>query len=122
MSSKIKGERGGSTTVVLCEEGSEVYEFWEALPGGKGAVMAADDPSLQDDSAAEASAKEVREGGVGNSWPSCRLFLGPGFRLGARWNRLGQAVKTRKKREKTGGKWARYGLRSVTMCGICWIC
>ena len=30
-------------------------------------------------------------------------FLGPGFRLGARWNRLGQAVKTRKKREKTGG-------------------
>ena len=60
MSSKIKGERGGSTTVVLCEEGSEVYEFWEALPGGKGAVMAADDPSLQDDSAAEASAKEVR--------------------------------------------------------------
>ena len=40
-------------------------------------------------------------------------FLGPGFRLGARWNRLGQAVKTRKKREKTGKKWARYGLRSV---------
>ena len=34
--------------------------------------------------------------------------LGPGFRLGARWNRLGEAVKTRKKREKTGGKWARY--------------
>ena len=30
-------------------------------------------------------------------------FLGPGFRLGARWNRLGQAVKTRKRREKTGG-------------------
>ena len=39
------------------------------------------------------------------------LSLGPGFRLGARWNRL--AVKTRKRREKTGGKWARYGLRSV---------
>ena len=38
---------------------------------------------------------------------ACRLFLGPGFRLGARWNRLGEAVKTRKKREKTGGKWAR---------------
>ena len=40
-------------------------------------------------------------------------FLGPGFRLGARWNRLGQAVKMRKKREKTGGKWARYSLRSA---------
>ena len=26
----------------------------------------------------------------------------PGFRLGARWNRLGEAVKTRKKREKRG--------------------
>ena len=44
---------------------------------------------------------------------SCRLFLGPGFRLGARWNRLVETVKTRKKREKTGKKWARYGLRSV---------
>eukprot|EP01045_Picozoa_sp_COSAG04_P011403 COSAG04_NODE_734_length_10713_cov_2.619748_3_plen_96_part_00 len=43
----------------------------------------------------------------------CRLFLGPWFRLGARWNRLVETVKTRKKREKTGGKWARYGLRSV---------
>ena len=32
----------------------------------------------------------------------CRLFLGPGFRLGARWNRLVKTVKTRKKREKTG--------------------
>ena len=31
-------------------------------------------------------------------------FLGPGCRLGARWNRLGETVKTRKKREKTGGK------------------
>eukprot|EP01046_Picozoa_sp_COSAG06_P039655 COSAG06_NODE_4715_length_4014_cov_42.572158_3_plen_147_part_00 len=32
MSTKIKGERGGSTTVVLCEEGTEVFEFWEAMP------------------------------------------------------------------------------------------
>ena len=40
-------------------------------------------------------------------------FLGPGFRLAARWNRLGETVKTRKKREKTGKKWARYGLKSV---------
>ena len=40
-------------------------------------------------------------------------FLGPGFWLGARWNRLGETVKTRKKREKTEQKWARYGLRSV---------
>ena len=47
------------------------------------------------------------------SWSPCRLFLGPGFRLGARWNRLGETVKTRKKREKTGKKWARYGLTSV---------
>ena len=44
---------------------------------------------------------------------SCRLFLGPGFRLGARWNRLVETVKTRKKREKTGEKWARYGLKRV---------
>ena len=28
--------------------------------------------------------------------------LGPGFRLAARWNRLGEAVETRKKRGKTG--------------------
>ena len=44
-------------------------------------------------------------------------FLGPGFRLGARWNRLGEAVKTRKNREKTGGKWARYGLKRVNREG-----
>ena len=44
---------------------------------------------------------------------ACRLFLGPGFRLGARWNRLVETVKTRKKREKTGKKWARYGLKNV---------
>ena len=31
-------------------------------------------------------------------------FLGPGFRLVARWNRLVETVKTRKKRGKTGGK------------------
>ena len=35
---------------------------------------------------------------------SCRLFLGPGFRLGARWNRLVETVKTRKKTGKNGGK------------------
>ena len=28
---------------------------------------------------------------------ACRLFLGPGFRLAARWNRLGETVKTRRK-------------------------
>ena len=44
---------------------------------------------------------------------SRRLFLGPGLRLGARWNRLGKTVKTRKKRGKTGKKWARYGLKRV---------
>ena len=48
----------------------------------------------------------------------CFLLFGrPGFRLGARWNRLGEAVKTRKKREKTGQKWARYGLRRVNKEG-----
>jgi len=50
-----------------------------------------------------------RRGPVG----SCRLFLGPGFRLAARWNRLVETVKTRKKREKTGKKWARYSLKRV---------
>ena len=44
---------------------------------------------------------------------SCRLFLGPGFRLAARWNRLVEAVKTRKKRGKTGKRWARYGVKGV---------
>ena len=44
---------------------------------------------------------------------SCRLFLGPGFRLGACCNRLVKTVKTRKKRGKTGKKWARYGLKRV---------
>ena len=39
------------------------------------------------------------------------LFLGPGFRLAARWNRLVETVKTRKKREKTVKKWVRYGLK-----------
>eukprot|EP01045_Picozoa_sp_COSAG04_P031938 COSAG04_NODE_6090_length_1414_cov_1.448669_3_plen_65_part_01 len=43
----------------------------------------------------------------------CRLFLGPGLWLVGRWNRLGQAVKTRKKRGKTGKKWVRYGLKRV---------
>ena len=50
-------------------------------------------------------------------------FLGPGFRLGACWNRLGEAVKTRKKGGKTGGKWARYGLKRVNKerkGGITW--
>ena len=53
------------------------------------------------------------EGGSSPLLAPCRLFLGPGLRLGARWNRLVETVKTRKKRGKTGGKWARYGLRSV---------
>ena len=47
----------------------------------------------------------------------CRLFLGPGFRLAACWNRLGETVKTRKKREKTGKKRARYGLKGVRESG-----
>ena len=36
----------------------------------------------------------------------CSAYLGgrPGFRLAARWNRVSEAVKTRKRREKTGGE------------------
>ena len=52
------------------------------------------------------SAARLAAGRVLGSWYSCRLFLGSGFWLGARWNRLGEAAKTRKKREKTVGKWA----------------
>ena len=44
---------------------------------------------------------------------ACRLFLGPWFRLADCWNRLVETVKARKKREKTGEKWARYGLKGV---------
>ena len=43
--------------------------------------------------------------------------------IAARWNRLGEAVKTRKKRDKTGEKWARYGLKRVNKerkGGITW--
>ena len=47
-------------------------------------------------------ASGVSNEGVLPSWPSCRLFLDPGFRLAARWNRLVETVKTRKRREKTG--------------------
>ena len=50
-----------------------------------------------------------RRGPAGSFW----RFLGPGFRLGARWNRLVETVKTRKKWEKTGKKWARYSLKRV---------
>ena len=49
--------------------------------------------------------------------PPETLSLGPGFRLAARWNRLVETVKARKKREKTGGKWARYGLKGVKGSG-----
>ena len=52
----------------------------------------------------------------GGSSPLLALVLAvswPWFRRGARWNRLGETVKTRKKREKTGRKWARYSLKGV---------
>ena len=57
------------------------------------------------------------EGGSSPLLVPCRLFLGPGFRLGARWNRLVETVKTRKKRGKTGEKWARYGLKRANKEG-----
>ena len=47
----------------------------------------------------------------------CRRFLGPGFRFGACWNRLGETVRTRKKRGKMGEKWARYGPKRVKESG-----
>ena len=50
---------------------------------------------------------------VDSPWWLLWLFVRPEKCAMARWNRLGQAVKTHKKREKTGKKWARYGLRSV---------
>ena len=43
----------------------------------------------------------ARRNGVRNPLP---LSLGPGFRLAARWNRLVETVKTRKKREENGAK------------------
>ena len=49
--------------------------------------------------------------------PPCHSFSALGFGLRVVWNRLGEAVKTRKKREKTGGKWARYGLKGVRESG-----
>ena len=58
--------------------------------------------------------EQLRQAGMGHVQVRTRaIFLGPGFRLAACWNRLVETVKTRKKREKTGGKWARYSLRSV---------
>ena len=51
-------------------------------------------------------------------------LLGHSCRLVARWNRLGETVKTRKQRGKTGGKWARYGPKSVDKegtGGITWM-
>jgi hypothetical protein len=61
LSSKLRGERGGgsSVRVVLCEEGQEPYEFWEAMPGGKQPVPAADAPGMLADGAAERAAKEA---------------------------------------------------------------
>ena len=50
----------------------------------------------------------------------CRLFLGPGFRLVARWNRLGEAVKTRKKREKNGEKMGEIRSKRCEGVGITW--
>ena len=52
----------------------------------------------------------ARRNGVRTPLP---LFRGPEFRLAARWNRLGETVKTRKERERTGKKRARYGLKRV---------
>ena len=61
--------------------------------------------------------------GASNEGPRSRVlvlvppFLGPGFRLGVRWNRLAETVKTRKTQGETGGKRARYGLKRVNKEG-----
>ena len=87
-------------------------EFAQRYAGpGRGAMLAADFVR-----AAEAQViPPIGAEGLNRRPPvgSCRLFLGPGFRLGARWNRLVETVKTRKKREFSGKKWARYGLKGV---------
>ena len=48
------------------------------------------------------------------------LFLGPGFRFWARWNRLGEAVKTRKKRGKNGAKMGEMWSKRCEGVGITW--
>ena len=92
------------------------------LPGGENLAVSADFSSNEPASVVESFVRQVifplhlgcrSRGRVLGSWCSCRLFLGPGFRLGVRWNCLVETVKTRKKREKTGEKWARYSLISV---------
>ena len=50
----------------------------------------------------------------------CRLFLGPGFRLAARWNRLGEPVKTRKKTRKNGEKMGKIRPKKCEGVGITW--
>ena len=60
--------------------------------------------SLNDDGKMNKVIRLIGAEGLDRRGPagSCRLFLGPGFRLGAPWNRLVETVKTRKKRGKTG--------------------
>ena len=55
--------------------------------------------------------------GKNGVWAPLPLSLGPGLRLAARWNRLVETVKTRKKRGGTGEKWARYGLKGAKESG-----
>ena len=50
----------------------------------------------------------------------CRLFLGPGFWLVARWNRLGEAVKTRKNRETNGEEMGEIRSKRCEGVGITW--
>ena len=47
--------------------------------------------------------------------------LARGSRLAARWNRLGETAKTRKKWQKTGSKWSRDGRQSVKRERPAWI-
>ena len=66
---------------------SSRFKMWGNLPGGGWQVI-----------------RHIGAEGLDRRGPagSCRLFLGPGFRLAARWNRLVETGKTRKTWEKTG--------------------
>ena len=92
------GMPGGRAEAIMCS-----YASFDGIPS---CAWVSSDPS-------HCTWGVERRGGDLPSWPSCRLFLGPGFRLGDRWNRLVETVKTRKKREKTEQKWARYGQKGV---------
>ena len=87
-------------------------QLWQAAMGSKEQPAAASGAGAKETAEAEAVRgraqliRPIGAEGLNRRGPagSCRLFLGPGFRLGACWNRLVATVKTRKKREKNREK------------------